>query len=238
MINIYTGRPGNGKSYHAVDDIYFYLRHGINVITNIDIDVRLIKPRHKKQLGAYIFLDSFSMTGSDFFDGLYGFALNFHKWTEDGKTKEGQTVLIVDECQQDHLLNCRTWSNPNRKDWNEFFALHRHYGFKVILITQNISNIDKQVQKLVQLEFEHRSLANFNGLLKTLTILLHKQIFVCISRDVSLKRTPSSARLGARYIFTNKLIYKLYNSYTVVDRRKKDDSSPSIPDLGGAARAG
>ena len=237
MINIYTGRPGNGKSYHAVADIYYYLRHGVNVITNIDIDTSLIKPRYRKPIGAYIYLNTYDMAGADFFDGLYGFALNFHEWTEDGKTKEGQTVLIVDECQQDHLLNCRTWGNPNRKDWNEFFSLHRHYGFKVILITQNISNIDKQVQKLIQLEFEHRSLAHFNGFLKAITIIIRRQIFVVISRDVSLKRTPKSARMGARYIFTNKKMYKLYNSYTVIDRRKKAEKGGSIPDSGGAATA-
>ena len=186
MINIYTGRPGNGKSYHAVDDINFYIRHGVNVITNIDINTDLIKSGFRGKRGAYIYLTSDQMAADDFFDGLLGFSLNFHQWTADGKTKEGQTVLIVDECQQDQLLNCRTWNNRNRKQWNDFFSLHRHYGFKVILITQSMSNIDKQAQKLIQLEFEHRNFANFNPFCKFLSMLLGKQIFVCISRDVSL----------------------------------------------------
>lgn len=233
MINIYTGRPGNGKSYHAVDDINFYLRHGVNVITNIDINTDLIKPIFLKKMGSYLYLSSDQMADDDFFDGLYGFALNFHFWGKDGKTKEGQTVLIVDECQQDQLLNCRTWNNRNRKKWNDFFSLHRHYGFKIILITQSMSNIDKQAQKLIQLEYEHRNFANFNPFCKVLSLILGKQIFVCISRDVSLKRSPSAARMGARYIFSNKKIYKLYNSYTVIDFRKKaPEPDPEIP--GGA----
>lgn len=235
MINLYSGRPGNGKSYHAVDDINWYLRHGVNVITNIDIDVSLIRPRFRKPLGAYIYLTSDQMASPDFFDGLFGFSLNFHVWDSSGKTKEGQTVLIVDECQQDILLNCRTWSRPDRKKWNDFFALHRHYGYKVILVTQSMSNVDKQVQKLVQLEYEHRNFANFNGLCKAVSLLIHKQIFVIIARDVSLKRTPKSARMGARYMFSNKKIYQLYNSYTVVDTRKKAPAPGSIPDEGGAA---
>lgn len=234
MINIYTGRPGNGKSYHAVDDIAFYLRHGVNVITNIDINTDLIRPRFRKTFGSYIYLTSDQMAGPDFFDGLFGFALNFHHWSKDGKTKEGQTVLIVDECQQDQLLNCRTWNNKNRKQWNDFFALHRHYGFKVLLITQSMSNIDKQAQKLIQLEYEHRNFGNFNPFCKFISLLLHKQIFVVISRDVSLKRSPSAARMGARYMFSNRNIYKLYNSYTVIDFRKKAEvhDFPALPDPG------
>ncbi len=226
MINAYTGRPGNGKSYHAVDDIYYYLRHGVNVITNIDINTDLIKPRKNKPFGHYLYLSSSEISEKDrlgtfnFIEGLRGFALNFHEWDDDGKTKEGQTVLIIDEAQQDNLLNCRTWNRPDRKEWNDFFAVHRHYGFKVILITQSLPNIDKQTQKLIQLEYEHRNFANFNGFCKFIALLLHKEIFVIISRDCSLKRTPKSARMGARYMFSNKKMYELYNSFTVEDTRK------------------
>lgn len=226
MINCYTGRPGNGKSYHAVSDIYYYLRHGLNIITNIDIDISLIKPRKNKPLGSYIYLSSKQIAERDrlgswnFIEGLKGFSLNFHFWDEDGKTKEGQTVIIIDEAQQDDLLNCRTWNRADRREWNDFFAVHRHYGFKIILITQSLQNIDKQTQKLIQLEYEHRNFGNFNGFTKLLSLILHKQIFVCISRDVSLKRTPKAARMGSHYIISKQKIYDLYNSFTVEDTRK------------------
>lgn len=226
MIKLYSGRPGNGKSYHAVDDIYWYLRHGVNIITNIDVDPELIPPIGRRPMGKYLYISSSQMSSRDrfgnfsFLKGLLGFALNFHIWDEDGKTKEGQTVLIIDECQQDDLLNCRTWNNPTRKEWNDFFALHRHYGINVILITQSMSNIDKQAQKLIQHEIEHRKFGNFNGFCLFLCKLIRREIFVCVTRDCSLKRTPSAARMGAQYMISKKKIYKLYNSYTVVDIRK------------------
>lgn len=225
MIKLYSGRPGNGKSYHAVDDIYYYLRHGVNIITNIDIDPGLIRPIGSKPMGKYLYIPSDQMAAHDrfgnysFLQGLLGFSLNFHKW-DNGKTKEGQTVLIIDECQQDDLLNCRTWNNPNRKEWNDFFALHRHYGINIILVTQSMSNIDKQAQKLIQHEIEHRKFSNFNGFCLFLSKIIHKEIFICITRDCSLKRTPTASRMGAQYMFSKKKIYDLYNSYSVVDIRK------------------
>ena len=216
MINIYTGRPGNGKSYHAVLKIYNLLRTGSNVITNIDIDVSLIK----KCKGEYIYIDEYDFNDANFFMGLYGFAMNFHSFNDDGKiTKEGQTWLIIDEAQQDYLLNARTWNNSNRKDWNRFFQLHRHYGFNVLLVSQDLNNIDKQTQRLIQQNIEHRKFSNFNLICKLISIITFHTFFICIERDMSLKRSPKAARMSAYTLISRKKIYELYNSYTVTDFR-------------------
>ena len=235
MINCYTGRPGNGKSYHACLDIYYALRSGVNVISNINIDDSKVKPnwiRKKlhRSMGHFIYVPTDVMAQGffcksvdkcSFGDCLRGFSLNFHNWSKDNKTKEGQTLIVIDECQVDELLNCRTWNNPTRRDWNEFFQLHRHYGFNILLVTQSIANIDKQTQKLIQMEVEHRKFSNFNPLCRFISKLFFKEYFVCIQRDLSLKRTPTRARMGFSVLASKSFIYKLYNSYLVEDIRHK-----------------
>lgn len=235
MINCYTGRPGNGKSYHACFDVYSALRSGVNVLSNINIDESKVKPnwiRSKlhKPMGHFIYVPTAVMECPNFCkapdkcsfgDCLRGFSLNFHDWSKDNKTKEGQTLIVIDECQVDGLLNCRTWNNPTRRDWNEFFQLHRHYGFDIILVTQSLPNIDKQTQKLVQMEVEHRKFSNFNGLCKLISRFFMKEFFVCVKRDLSLKRTPTRARMGFSVMVSKAFIYKLYNSYLVEDIRHK-----------------
>lgn len=227
MIVLYTGAPGNGKSYHMAKQVYRYLRNGNNVITNLPIDISRIKPKRKKQLGHFIFISDERMGAydaknctSDFISGLYGFALNFHVRDAKGKYEEGQTVLIIDECQQDDILNCRTYNRPNRREFNKFFQMHRHYGFDVILGTQDAANVDKQTRKIVQTEAEHRKLSTYKLFGKVLTFLIGHETFIVIERNMSLKRSPTIARMGSYYIVSNRKVFDLYNSYNVVDCRR------------------
>ncbi|MDD3417371.1 MAG: zonular occludens toxin domain-containing protein [Lachnospiraceae bacterium] len=223
MIRAYTGKPGNGKSYHLARDIRKYLRKGKNVFCNVEIDVSKIKPRGKKPLGNFFFVDSQKMGKEDFCEGLMGFALNFHQKNKKGefvKGKEGQSLLIMDEAQDEILLNARTWNNPTRREFNNFFSKHRHYSFDVLLVTQDIANLDKQTCKYIQYYEEHRKMANYKVFGKIITLLCGSQLFIIIKRDMALKRSPKLARMGSYVIKANKRIYDMYNSYVVVDTRR------------------
>lgn len=232
MITAYTGRPGNGKSYHAALDIYRKLRAGKNIITNIRINLSF---RHK---GRYIYVSSEDMAASGFCKTLLGYSMEWHKWTEDGKTKEGQTLLIIDEAQQDDLLNCRTWQNKTRKEWNDFFSLHRHYGFNVILVTQDLVNLDKQTQKLIQNNVEHRKFSNFNPWTRFISKLVFHEMFICIERDQSLKRSPKAARMGSYTLWSHRKIYDLYNSFNTSEYHLLSKEFIEAGKLLGTAAAG
>lgn len=225
MIRLFTGRPGNGKSYHIARETYKYLRRGKTVISNVNMDVSNIKSKKRKPLGHFIYLTDAQIgawdnkNGSDFINGLEGFACNFHQ-KKKGYMKEHQTLVIIDECQQPNILNCRTYNAPNRVSINNFLQIHRHYGFDIILATQHTSFVDKQARNLIQCEEEHRKLSTFKTFGKILTWILGKEVFVIVKRDLSLKRTPKMSRMGAYYMACNKRICKLYNSSVAPDVRR------------------
>lgn len=101
--DLYSGVAGTGKSYHVAQVIYEKLRNGINIISNVDIDITKIPPKGNKPLGQYIFVsnkqwlsNSIRQYKKDYrgnltpilepctdkfssIQGLKGFALNFHK---------------------------------------------------------------------------------------------------------------------------------------------------------------
>ena len=56
--DLYSGVAGTGKSYHVAQVIYEKLRNGINIISNVDIDITKIPPKGNKPLGQYIFVSN------------------------------------------------------------------------------------------------------------------------------------------------------------------------------------
>ena len=225
MIRLFTGRPGNGKSYHIARETVRYLRKGKTVFSNVNIDVSKIKSKKSKPLGQFIYLTDAQIgawddkNGSNFINGLQGFACNFHQ-QKNGYMKEHQSLVIIDECQQPNVLNCRTYNAPNRVSMNNFLQIHRHYGFDIILATQHTTFIDKQARNLIQCEEEHRKLSMFKKFGKILTWIVGREVFVIVKRDLSLKRTPTLSRMGSYYMVASKRIYNVYNSSTAPDVRR------------------
>ena len=155
MIYLYTGTPGSGKSYHVAKDIYFYLHYGSNVIANFGIDYERIPSRRKKPKGYFFYRDNVEITP----EWLMDFGLLCHSRDGKGRIREGQTWLILDECQL--MFNCRSWNDRQRQRWNTFFTQHRKFGYQVILITQFDRLIDRQIRSLVEFEVKHRKINNF-----------------------------------------------------------------------------
>ena len=81
---------------------------------------------------------------------LVEYALEHHKIGV-----EGQTMVIIDECQI--IFNCRDFGRKDRNAWVTLFSQHRM--------------LDKQIRALVETEVRHRKLNNygFGGLLISLT---------------------------------------------------------------------
>lgn len=195
MIYLYSGTPGSGKSLHSIKDIVFKLKRGGNVISNFPVAVNKIKS--KKSVGNFVYKDNKELT-TDF---LYDFALKNHI-----KGKEAQTLLVIDEAQA--LFNPRDFRDVNRKGYNQFFSLHRHLGYNVILVTQNDRLLDRQIRCLIEYEVKHRKINNF----KTLGMLLPFKTFACVSYWYGVRE-----RLGVEFFRYRKSLSDLYDSYALFD---------------------
>lgn len=226
MIYFLTGRPGGGKSLTMAEKIYKALKSGKNVIANFEINEDYFKKyRHPEKLGKFLYVPNEWWLNNGFtnidprlnrysyIDGLYGFAKNFHKTNEKGQIKEGQTLLVLDECQE--LFNSRSWNRKDRLIWCQFFRIHRHYGYTCYLISQDDKNIDKQIRGILQKEIECRSVSNMKLFGKILSILCGGSLFVRIYRDYTLGK-KKDAKEGSQF-YLGRRYYNFYDSYKTFD---------------------
>lgn len=228
MIYFINGRPGAGKSLTTAEIIYKALKKGKNVIANFEINMDYFaKCRHPEKLGRFIYVSNAGWRENaylnvsprekafSYIDGLWGFAANFHMHNtrKDGSVKEEQTFLVLDECAG--LFNARTFNARDRLDWCEFFRQHRKLGYRVYLIAQDDSDIDKQIRELLQKEIECRCVSSMKLFGKVLGFLCGGRLFVRIRRDYTLKfstRSRRQAKEDAEY-FTGRKYYAFYDSY-------------------------
>lgn len=203
---LYTGTPGSGKSYHAARDIVQRLKKGGGLIANFPINEGAVKgcKAHCE------YWDNSELTA----ERLVAYALQHHKLG-----KEGQCLVVVDECQI--IFNCRDFGRKDRNAWVQFFAQHRKLGFNVILITQSDRMLDKQIRSLVETEVKHRKLNNygFGGMLISLTMMTW---FVAIDYWYG----GNKLALGKSIFAYHKRYEKIYDSYKL------------FADMAGSAGAG
>lgn len=201
MVYLYTGTPGSGKTYHIAKLIQEKLQNGFGVVTNVKVDLDRISKGGKKKIGEYVYIpiDKFNVKT------LKKFAYKHHK-----KGKEGQSWLIMDECQV--IFNPRDYAKYNRAEWVIFFSHHRHYGFNVILSTQWDRLIDRQIRSQVEYETKHRC-ANNLGLL----FLMPIKIFITIQVWYGAKVTNSKG-----FMIFSKKIGRLYDSYVLYEDFRKE----------------
>lgn len=228
MIYYFTGKPGNGKSLHMAEIIYNSIRSGKNVISNIRVNEHAFdSAKHKEKLGQFIYVGNrewlnnaykgkCAKEGYSYISGLYNYALNFHKRNGRGQITEGQTLLVLDECQE--LFNTRTWNRSDRLDWCQFFRMHRHYGFDCYLISQDDKVIDKQIRSILQKETEHRCVNNYKLLGKLLGLLAGGKLFMAIERDYSLSGRKESRKMTSYYFRGKKKFYEFYDSYELLTK--------------------
>lgn len=192
MVTTYTGTPGSGKSLHCADKILFYLKHGKRVICNFPINEKMLKPKYRKN---FLYLPDSELTPHYLFE----YAKAFHK-----EKKEDITIIFIDEAQRLFPID-RVYER--RKEWEQFFQLHRHYGFSIILVTQNLSYINKGIRIQTEYEVKHRKVGNYGigGLILT---LLHFPLFVALTYWQGTRE-----RLYSDFYLYKKKYGKLYDTF-------------------------
>lgn len=229
-IQCFTGFPGSGKSYHSAKIIYDVLRSGKNVISNININTSIIPPKSDdRPLGHFIYVPNRQWLESSIYEknriggkilcpdiysyiyGLENFALLFHKRDNRGQIIEGQTFLILDECRK--IFDPRSWNRKDRSSWVDFFTMHRHYGYEVILISQQDSYIDKQIRGVLETQVLHRNVSKYKRLGKLLAAPFGGNLFVCITSMYGMSKKNS--RIGSSFIFGSDYYYSLYDSHSL-----------------------
>lgn len=145
MINGIQGKPGGGKSYEAVVNhiIPVITKDKRKVVTNLPLNVE----HFCNVFGEYC-RDLIEVVDGQFhnYGGERPFSKKEHYLQyEDWQNEEGQKVyFFVDEC---HLAMA---TGSTDKELKEFFSMHRHYGFDIMLITQNFRKVDRDVKDMVQ----------------------------------------------------------------------------------------
>lgn len=223
MIYFFTGKPGNGKSLHMAEIMYHSIKKGKNVIANFEINENTFEKCKPEKLGKFLFvpnqqwLDSAyrNTTRYSYLDGLYNFARMYHKRNAKGQIIEGQTILVLDECQE--LFNTRTWNRKDRLEWTFFFREHRKLGYDVYLISQDDKAIDKQIRAVLQFEYEHRALKFYKAFGKFLSFLTGGNLFICIKRNYAIKGKDS--KVSSRYFTGKKRYYDFYDSFATFHAR-------------------
>lgn len=207
-ISLYSGTPGSYKSYHATADIISWLGAGKNVIANYPVNARKFY-KNRKNLGKFIFLRNSDLT----IDYLLKFAKENHK---PGKLK-AQTLIVIDEASI--MFNARQFVRKDRMEWVNFFANHRHFNFDVILIAQNDRMLDRQIRGLLEYNYKHRALRNWN-LAMALVSIACKGLFHCVEYWY-----PCKIKTGTQLKRFNKKIAACYDTMALFNFKEDKNKS-------------
>lgn len=197
MIYLYSGTPGSGKSLHVARVIKNTLAFDKPVISNIPINTNLVK--HPER---FLFVSDGMLRPAALMDYSRSYFGN-------KAVKEGQILLVIDEAQR--LFNARDWAKGDRAGWNEFFQLHRHFGFDVILIAQFDRMLDRQVRSVIEYEQVHRKVSNYGwrGWLLC-AAMLSPALFVSVKVWYPMKE-----KVGSEFFRYSRRLGRLYDSYMI-----------------------
>jgi hypothetical protein len=179
MIEVVQGSLGSGKSLVATTECIYQLKRGGVVATNFDFsntwawdlagcDLRVnLRMRNRIDLAKDFHNRAFKIGNPESMIKLSGdegkgladlctgkLKREIKKEGGRGHRTEGKGLLVLDDCH--HFFNARTFSD--NKDYVAFFANARKWGWRTILITHDINNIDKQIRSYVEIESRFRNL--------------------------------------------------------------------------------
>lgn len=201
LITLYSGTPGSGKSLHTASVLYWWNRSGLPCICNFPIALDKVAG-HKEKHFSYVSNDRLTP------QFLIEYAHDFMQKT--GKVKEDSILLVIDECQL--MFNARDWGRQDRSAWLSFFTMHRHLGYRIILVAQFDRMLDRQVRSLIEYEFIHRKLGNFGWKGKLITLIAFGEVFVSVKVWY-----PMKTKVGSELFRAKKMYYSLYDSYAMFD---------------------
>jgi zona occludens toxin len=134
MIELYTGTPGSGKSFHVLaEGLYAARVQNKPVIANFPITN---PPKN------WHYVENMTV------DVLVKFARTWPR-------KESRALLIIDEASR--YFNSRDWQRNHARsmEWITFFSEHRKLGYDVKLVAQGDRMIDRQVRLNIEMERKH-----------------------------------------------------------------------------------
>ena len=194
-IHLLTGIPGSGKSLMAVKMIHSNLKHKEFVITNFPVNV---KDKFKSRLIYYSSGDDWWNYPSDLIEKIRDIRKDTNK----------RITVYIDECQM--LFDSRDWNRPGRRQWNEFFSIHRHLrNVDVILICQNDKLLDKKVRAFLEECYTCRKISNLGGFGLVLGALTLYKLHQCEIRYYSMRKM----HLGQKWYLCRKKWREMYNTY-------------------------
>ncbi|HHX8330911.1 TPA: zonular occludens toxin domain-containing protein [Vibrio alginolyticus] len=146
MIYAIAGRPGGGKTYEAVAyHIIPSIKEGRKVITNITLNVDWFVKIFGEDVRDLIKIVDGRLT--DFGSTSRPFS-QIEDYSDEWRNEKGQGPLyIVDEA---HM------SLPSRglpAAILEWFSIHRHYGVDIILLTQNIRKVHRDIKDMIEVTY-------------------------------------------------------------------------------------
>jgi uncharacterized protein YnzC (UPF0291/DUF896 family) len=128
-----TGKLGAGKSLVSVGRIKDKLNKGLPVATNLDINLKNMMGRDKKNTRLYRVPDKpelFDLEALGVGNKTYDESLN--------------GLLVLDECGT--WFNSRTWADKGRQAVINWLLHARKKGWDIIFIIQDLSLVDKQAR--------------------------------------------------------------------------------------------
>ena len=197
MLVGFVGTPGSGKTYEAVKKIVFNLRKGRHVYTNIDgMDAGPCQEMMKSicQMDDYEFDKKFHFLSKDEVTRFWEIA------------KHG-SFIVIDEIHK--TFNCRDWSSQKNNAFADWASTHRHFGYDLICITQDMEKVEKQVRSLLEWTYVFRKV-NFFG--KAV-----QKKYICYSYsgdDTSGKALAQNVRTYEDQYF------RCYKSYATADSKE------------------
>lgn len=212
MIVGYVGTPGSGKSYEAVKKILDNLKSGRVVCTNIDgMDNETSQQYIKDQLDLsdsqfkerfrYLTKDEvMNFWGTESVDlGAFG--------TTEKKICPSGCLIVLDEAHK--YFNSRDWQSSTNRLFSDWASTHRHEGYDLVLVTQDIEKIDKQCRSLIEWTYFFRKI-NFLG-------SAIKNKYICYSYTGDDHNGKPLAKNTRSY---NPAVFPAYSSYSVKDAKE------------------
>ena len=152
MISAFVGTPGSGKSYEAVKKILENLKLGRKVFTNIE---GLEKEKCQEAIKIFCNLTDYQLQ------------LLLHHLTDDEALCFWDhcipgSLIVIDEVHK--LFSNRDWQTEKNRKFTEWSSTHRHDGFDVLLITQDIEKVDKHARSLIEWTYFYRKVNFFGSL--------------------------------------------------------------------------
>ncbi len=200
MNYVFTGTPGSGKSLRAMQTIEKYLEQGKNVISNFPIHIDQIK-RNK---GHYFYLPNEKIT----VEYLTQFSKIKHELE-----MENQTLIVFDEASV--KFNSRDFTAKDRMSFLNFFSQHRKYGYNILMITQSIRQIDRQVRDQFEIEIKHRKLNNYKFFW-----ILPFPLFISVSMHIAF-----NDKIESEFFLYRKRYGNMYDTFFEFDKRIVADES-------------